>query len=646
MKYFLSIGLFLALFTNVFAQKTQVKKADVAYEKFAYIDAIATYEKLAKKGYKTPDMLEKLGDSYYFNSRYAEAALWYSELFALQPEAKNPEYYYRYAQTLKSVEEYEKADRYLERFYQAKGDDFRGKAYIAEENYLEVIKRNSGRFTIEPAHILNSEYSDYGATVYKGSVIFASTRKGKFLPLTQKWTNQPFSVLYASKITRDGNLEKPENFSSKLDSKFNEATPVFTKDGKTIYFTRNNYLKKKGKSSDGITKLKIYRAVLRDGKWTNITELPFNNDEYNVTHPALSLDEKTLYFVSDMKGGIGGKDLWRVSINKNGTFGTPENLGAPVNTEGDEMFPFISYDNQLYFSSTGHLGLGGLDIFVSEISEKGFSEPVNVGKPVNSPMDDFGFYIGSNRKGFFSSNREGGQGYDDIYKFTELKKLICEQLIAGTITDIDTKEVLAGVEIELYSADGKLLAKTITNEQGKYTFDGSVARCDELYRVRISRKNYATDENTLKTPDKTGESELDLSLKRTRRVLAPGTDLRFILGIPDIYFDLDKSDIRPDAEIELQKILNVMTEYPDLVVDIRSHTDCRASHAYNEKLSDRRAKSSRLWLISKGIAPERLTAKGYGETQLINHCADGVDCTEEEHQQNRRSEFIVISGGE
>jgi outer membrane protein OmpA-like peptidoglycan-associated protein/tetratricopeptide (TPR) repeat protein len=648
MSYFLRlyIGIFLLFFSNAFAQKVQVKKADKQYEKFAYVDAIVTYEKVMKKGYKTPEMLQKVADAYYFNSQFIEAGIWYAELFNLQPEATNPEYYYRYAQCLKSKEDYAKADEYLKKFYTKKGDDFRAELYKSSENYMEDIQRNSGRFAIQSATALNSEYSDYGTTVYNGKVIFASTRKSSvFTSTTQKWNNQPFSILYASTISATGNLEEPENFSSKLDSKFNEATPVFTKDGKTIYFTRNNYLKKKGKSSDGSINLKIYKATLIDGKWDNIVELPFNSDEYNVAHPALSPDEKTLYFVSDMPGSIGGADIWKVSISKNGTFGKPENLGTGINTEGKETFPFISAENELYFASDGHPGLGGLDIFVSKITDKGFSEPENIGKPINSSMDDFGFYIDANRNGFFSSNREEGQGFDDIYQFTEYKKLVCEQLLTGIITDVDTGETLEGIIVELYDINNQRIAETTTDSQGKYLFDTPIA-CDMIYRVRASQENYSTDEGTVKIPKKTGESELDLSVKRTKQVLAPGTDLRFVLGIPDIYFDLNKSNIRPDAEIELQKILDVMTEYPDLIVDIRSHTDCRASHAYNEKLSDSRAKASRQWLVDKGIAPNRLTAKGYGETRLVNHCADGVKCSEEEHQQNRRSEFIVVSGGE
>lgn len=647
MKHYFLYIICLFFFSQGYSQKSYLKKANNEYEKFAYVDAIATYEKVIKKGYKNPAMLQRLADSYYFNSQFIEAEQWYRELFNLQPEAINPEYYYRYAQCLKSVRNYTQAAIYLEKFYQVKGNDYRAISHKSSDNYLDEIEENSGGFAIKPALALNSKYSDYGTTIYKGKLIFASTRKSNiFTSRIQKWTNQPFSMLYAAKISGDS-LQEPENFSSQLDSKFNESTPVFTKDGKTVYFTRNNYLRKKGKSSDGTINLKIYRATLRDGKWTNVMELPFNSNQYNVAHPALSPDEKTLYFVSDMPGTIGGSDIWKVSINKNKTFGKPVNLGETINTEGKETFPFISSTNELFFASDGQPGLGGLDVFVSKITENGYEKPTNLAKPINSSMDDFAFYISDDRSGFFSSNREGGKGHDDIYRFTELKKpeILCEQILEGVIVDQDTGIPLEGVTIELYDSQDKLIAQSMTDHDGKYVFEQPIF-CDMLYRVRASQMNYSTDENSLKIPKKSGESELNLAIKRTKEFLAPGTDLRFVLGIPDIYFDLDKSNIRTDAEIELQKILNVMLEYPNLVVDIRSHTDSRGSNVYNEKLSDRRANSSRQWLIDKGIAPERLTAKGYGENRLVNHCADGVKCSEEEHQQNRRSEFIVISGGE
>lgn len=652
MKKFIYIGaLFLGGITLSYAQKVQVKKADKLYDNYNYIDAVETYEKVAQKGYKSAEIFQKLGNSYYFNANYNESAKWYGELFELEPVASDPEYYFRYAQSLKSVGEYTKADEYMEKFYQAKGDDHRAKLFLTERNYLEVIEENSYRYAIENAEILNSDLSDFGTSFYNGELIFTSTRKGsKLISKNMGWNDQPFSVLYSSKVNQVGNLEEPKVFSEKLDSKVNESTPVFTKDGTTIYFSRNNYLKKKGYSSEGVTKLKIYRANLKDGKWSDVTELPFNSDEYNVAHPALSPDEKWLYFASDMPGTMGDADIWKAEINGDGSFGTPINLGPTINTEGRESFPSITDENELYYASTGKPGLGGMDIFMSKISDDGqYSEAVNVGKPINGPMDDFGFYINTkSRVGFFTSNRDGGHGYDDIYKFTEYKKLICEHLITGVVTDVDTGEPLAEAEVSLFDRDGKVIATTLTDEEGAYIFENDV-NCNRYYRVRAGKEEYSTEEKYAQTPDEEGTTQVDIALKIVKIIPEICMELNKFLNIPPIYFDLDKWNIRPDAEIQIAKVLEVMKQYPEMKVEIGSHTDCRQTYAYNERLSDRRAKSTREWLIKNGIAPDRLTAKGYGETQLVNDCAceptNESHCTEEQHQLNRRSIFKITSMG-
>lgn len=649
MKHIIYIS---ALFASVFvvnAQQAQVNKADTKYENFQFIDAIETYERVANKGYRTVDMLEKLGNAYYFNAKYQEAAKWYSQLFSMQPIANDPEYYYRYAQSLKSIGEYEQANTYLEKFYKIKGDDHRVKLIKSDRNYLDIIEENSGRFEIENAGDLNSELSDYGTTIYNGQIIFASTRtSGKVAPKKIGWNNQPFSVLYTAGFNEQGKAFEGNSFSDELDSKYNESTPVFTTDGNTVYFTRNNYLKKIGYDQNRTTLLKIYRATKDDkGKWKNIEELPFNSNNYSVAHPALSPDNKYLYFASDMPGTMGDADIWKVEIKSDGTFGEPINLGPTVNTEARESFPFISSDNQLYYASTGKLGLGGLDVFVSKIEEGKYQEAVNVGKPINGPMDDFAFYFDpEKRSGYFSSNREGGVGDDDIYKFVELRKLECDHLLNGVITDLDTKLPIAGAKVTLYDAENKVLATTTTDSQGRYSFDKNYIKCDHPFRVRAEKENYSVEEGSIKIPNAPGESQLNLALDLVKEPLVPGSDLAKVLNIPIIYFDLDKWNIRPDASVELYKVLQVLEDYPKMKLDIRSHTDSRQTHAYNERLSDRRAKSTRDWLIKKGIAPSRLTARGYGETQLVNGCSDGVDCTEEEHQLNRRSQFIIVSMGE
>lgn len=410
-----------------------------------------------------------------------------------------------------------------------------------------------------------------------------------------------------------------------------------------MYFTRNNFLDgKRGKDDQKITLLKLYKADFDNGKWTNIIELPFSSNQYSTAHPALSIDEKKLYFASDMPGSLGQSDLYSVTINNDGSFGKPENLGATINTEGRETFPFISEDNELYFTSDGRSGLGGLDVFVSKInSDETFTTVQNVGAPINGKRDDFAFIINSkNRNGFFSSNREGGNGNDDIYGFTETQKLLCEEILKGIIVDLESNKVLDNAKVILLDDQFKTISETITGADGSYQFN---VDCGKTYHVRVSKEEYETKETPVTIKEVTGETNLIIQLEKRIKPITTGTDLAKTLDIPIIYFDLDKSFIRKEAAFELEKIIMVMQQYPKMKIDVRSHTDSRQTFKYNIALSDRRAKSTIQWLIKNGIAPNRLTGKGYGESQLVNKCSDGVSCTEAEHQLNRRSEFIIVS---
>lgn len=624
------------------AQKTKVASADKKYDNYAYIEAIKTYERVAEKGYKSADLFQKLGNSYYFNAELDKAAKWYSELFSMTQDVE-PEYYYRYSQSLKSIGQNDKADEMLALFNQKAGNDTRGKIFKKNTNYLEVIKANSGRYNVENAGI-NSQYSDYGSSFLHNKIVFASARDtGSINQRKHKWTDQNFTNLYTSDLDDSMNPGLIIPFSKNVNSKFNESTPVFTKDGKTMYFTRNNYLDgKKGKNGNNITLIKIYKANLENDQWINVTELPFNNDNYSTAHPALSADEKTLYFASDMPGTLGQSDLFKVKINNDGSFGTPENLGNTINTEGRETFPFLTDENEIYFASDGHPGLGGLDIFVSKIKADGtFGDVQNVGSDVNSPKDDFAYLIDTKtRKGFFTSNRDGGQGYDDIYKFLETKKLSCEQELSGIITDLKTTQILPNAKVSLFDATFHLMNATISDQNGNYSFD---VECGRTYHVRAEKTEYTTKEEKIDIISQTGKTNLSIALEKEACQVAVGDDLGKCFGIKMIYFDLDKYFITQVATLDLEKILDVMNQNPTMKIDIRSHTDSRQTFKYNEILSDKRAKATLEWLVKKGINPSRLTAKGYGETQLVNKCSDGVKCSEEEHQMNRRSEFIITA---
>ncbi|CAD5341590.1 OmpA family protein [Flavobacterium bizetiae] len=638
----LCLTFIIVLSFNSYAQDSKVAAGDKKYDNYAYIDAIKTYERVADKGYKSEDMFKKLGNSYYFNSDFDGAAKWYGELFAMNTSPE-PEYYYRYAQSLKSTGQMDKANKILGEFNAKYKNDNRGKLYKEDVNYLDEIKANSGRYTIENAGI-NSKYSDYGSFVYDNKLYFASARDtGNFSQRKHKWTGEYFTNLYFADVDpATGSSSKVNKFKTSINTKFHESSPAFTKDGKTVYFTRNNYVNgKKGKDENKITLIKIYKATLdNNGKWTNIIELPFNSDNYSVGHPALSPDEKTLYFASDMPGTIGQSDIYKVSINGD-SYGPPQNLGSTINTEGKETFPYVTSENEIYFASDGHPGLGGLDVFVGKIEDNGtISSIQNVGGDINSPKDDFAYIIDpASRRGYFSSNKDGGQGSDDIYKFLETRKLQCIQELNGIITDAQTGAVLAGTKVTLYEGT-TIKNTTISDANGYYSF---VVECGKTYNVRAEKEEYTTREVSVTIGKLTGKTSLPIALEKSTCKVTIGDDLGKCFGIKMIYFDLDKSNIRMEAALDLEKILDVLNNNPTMKLDIRSHTDSRATHAYNQALSNRRAKSTIDWLVKNGVAKNRLIGKGYGETQLVNRCSDGVPCTEEEHQMNRRSEFIITA---
>lgn len=628
---------------NSYAQQTKINSADKKYDGYAYVDAIKTYERIAAKGYKSADMYQKLGNAYYFNGELEKAAKWYGELFAMEPN-QEPEYIYRYAQSLKAAGQTDKANQMMEQFRQKAATDNRAVLYDKNKNYLDVIKANSGRYKIEDAGI-NTKYSDYGSAFYNNKLVFTSSRDtGNFMQKKHKWTNQYFSNLYSSELGEELKPEKVDKFSKKVKTRFHESSAVFSNDGKTMYFTRNNYLDgKKGKDDKKVTLLKIYKASFENENWDKISELPFDSNSYSVAHPALSPDGKTLFFASDMPGTMGQSDIFKVKVNDDGSFGIPENLGPEINTAGRETFPAFTNENELYFASDGHPGLGGLDVFVAKMNPDGtFGEVQNIGDGANSPKDDFAYLIDTkSRRGFVSSNRTGGQGYDDIYMFLETRKLKCEQELFGFITDMATGKELPQSKVSLFDDQFNLLNTFVSDDNGKYTF---TVECGKTYYVRAAKPEYITKEKKVAIPKQNdGKTQLDIALEKEKCLVAVSDDLGKCFGIKMIYFDLDKYNIRQEAALDLEKILDVLNENPTMKLDIRSHTDSRASFKYNETLSNNRAKSTINWLIQNGINKKRLTGKGYGETELVNHCKDDVKCTEAEHQQNRRSEFIITA---
>lgn len=624
--------LFIGFCLIGFAQNSKLRNANKKYENYSYIDAIEIYEKVAEKGHKSADLFKKLGNSYYFNAELDKASKWYKELFQLQ-ETVEPEYYYRYSQCLKAEEKYDEADKYFNDFVLKSGDPSLNNL-MSNSNYLEDINAISGKYTVNSV-AFNSEYADFSPSFFGNELVITSARKeGALHKKIHSWTKQNFTDLYLVIKDNEGNYSEVQNFSKEINTPYNESSAVFTKDGKTMYFTRNNFNNgKKGKDEEKTMLLKIYKASLENGIWTNIVELPFNNDNYQVAHPALSSDEKTLYFVSDMPGGFGSSDIYKVSILADGTFGTPENLGNTINTKARESFPFVNHNQVLYFASDGHLGLGGFDVFEISLGEKN-AKPVNLGKPINSSTDDFGFIINTKNEGYFASNRSGGQGFDDIYKFTK-----CNQNLIGKVIDLKTNESIDNATVKLINSKNEVINQITSDKNGSFNFS---CECNTNYKIFAEKPDYESNEKWVLTAKESGETNTEIALEKTVFDIEIGTDLAKIFDITLIYFDLDKWNIRDDAATDLQKIVEVMKQYPNMKIAIRSHTDSRQTHKYNEQLSDKRAKSTLEYLVKNGIDRNRLTAKGFGESQLVNECADGVSCSEEKHQQNRRSEFIVL----
>jgi len=421
-KQIIQLAILSAALSFSFSGYSQIKKekqADKSFDRLAYIDAIKVYERIADKGFVNTSILQNLADAYYFNGKLVEANKWYTELFDGNYEDKDvaalsSEYYYRYAQTLKAAQDYTKSQQMMDRFAALEQEDSRSALYNKNRDYLEHIENFSDRYDIKLLNI-NTEYSDYGGTMLGNQFVFTSARATEHESGSKihSWTNESYTSLYSVTIDQNG-FGEPVLFAPEIESKVNDATAVFTQDGNTMYFTRNNS-KASGKSKqnrDKTSLLKLYKAVKQaDGKWGLVEELPFNSDNFNTAHPALTPDDKWLYFVSDRKETLGQSDLFRVALYENGGYGPVENLGKTINTAGRESFPFISSDFQLYFSSDGHPGLGGMDIFVAKLYPNGtFGPVVNMGTPINSSLDDFGFYLDPKQnKGFVSSNRADGK---------------------------------------------------------------------------------------------------------------------------------------------------------------------------------------------------------------------------------------------
>ncbi|QFZ53648.1 OmpA family protein [Oceanihabitans sp. IOP_32] len=647
---YICVIVLLHSFNPIQAQKLKARSVKDDYTNYSYIKTSEVLLEVVENGYRNQDVLQKLANSFYFTNKMDQAAKWYGELF-IEAETENfvvdPEYYFRYALALKGTGDYEASDVWMKKFTAVKPEDSRGKSFLSKVDYKSAINFNRNDF-IEVENLeINSKYSDFGAAFVNENFVFASSRgDGKIY----QWNEQPYLDLY--KVGEISNPTSVKPFSPKINSKYHESSATFTKDGSVMYFTRNTYYKRYTvkDGDEGVNRLQLYRATLNDaGEWDNIEPVHFNDKNYSVAHPALNFNDTRLYFSSDMPGTYGQSDIFYVNIKDDGTLGDPINLGSSINSEGRETFPFVNANGDLFFSSDGFPGLGGLDIFASKDVDNKISQGddntfiiKNIGEPLNSKADDFSYYQNLDGKsGFFSSNREGGKGDDDIYKYIVTD---CEQVVVGVVKDIATNAIIPQATIIMLNAKGEEVNRKKALADGTFSFK---LECEKEYLIRAEQTMYTPSEKRFTTPSLKQELKLEMLLEKNEQFLMePCADLAKLLDNRIIYFDFDKFNIRSDAEIELQKIIAILTKYPSATLDIRSHTDCRGPEAYNLYLSENRAQATRQYLIDKGISPERLTAKGYGESQLLNECAcEGTpsSCSRAKHQENRRSEFVISS---
>ncbi|GAA4973494.1 OmpA family protein [Algibacter aquimarinus] len=618
---------------TAFAQYGAQKRADNLFNKFSFVNASELYHDLIDKEYNVDYATRQLADSYAFLRNPDSAVVYYKK--AVQQDNVPIEYYYNYAQALRGVEDYKGYRLWMRNFKKA-GGRINDVKLSKDSDFISSIFNAKQQYFLTDVNF-NSKYSDFGAYEHDGKIYFASSRnEGVSSKHIYGWNKEPFLDIYTTANRTDSIVDHKSRLKGDVNTIYHEGPLTITKDGKTIYFSRNDFNKKTlGKDNEGITNLKIYKASLLDDQWTNIEELPFNSNNYSTAHPALNADGTKLYFASDMPGSIGGTDIFFVDINSNGTFAEPKNAGNIINTDKNERFPFINSEGSLFFASDGHQGLGLLDIF-GTVTDKdnNIVNVINLGVPVNSSKDDFSFFMSDDGlSGFFASNRNGGVGSDDIYAYDRIPQLKIE----GTVTD-ENNNPIENVVVELLDNDGNKIAYLETDDEGQYKIN--IDR-DTDYKLNTKKDGFIDNIKSV-TSKGIARSITSISanfvLNPKKEELLPDAELYAI------YFDFNKYNIRRDSTVELDRIVDLMMNtYPNMVIKIESHTDSRGTASYNNVLSQERANATYKYLIEHGVNPDRITEyKGYGEQKLANECDGTISCTEDEHQLNRRTQFIVV----
>ena len=611
---------FVVISITVSAQNKNTKIADKLFARFEYVDAVKEYQKLVENGKADPYVYMQLADANYNMFNSAEAIKWYKKATETQQDAET---YYRYAQMLKAEGKYDDANKQMRKFAAAAPSDLRAKAFNENPNYIPSLLDKTKLFDVKSSEI-SSDKSDFGAVLYDNSLYFASARNGA--RKNYGWTEEPFLDIYKADYNTDGTITNASPVTE-LNSKWHDGPITISADGKTAYFASESYKEKQSSPKDKKANAKysqvyLFSATKNGDSWGTPSSLPFNDKSFSNSNPSLSRDGKTLYFSSNRSGSVGGTDIWKVAVNADGTYGEPQNLGNKVNTEGNESFPFIADDNKtLYFASSGKQGFGGLDVYQIDLTN---GEATNLGKPVNTEKDDFAFTFNESKKiGFLSTNRSGN---DDIF----IVNPICAVDVLIVVTNAKSGEILANASVSILDDKKNVIATQMSNAKGEVSYK---VECDRAYVVQASKDGF--EGNTFAvTKSKGPKAKVDAALQPIDVIV---TETEIILK--PIYFEYDKSNITQEGAFELDKLVQVMKNNDKMVILAKSHTDSRGSDKYNLRLSERRAKSTVQYIISKGIDASRISGKGMGELEPKEVCNP---CTEAQHALNRRSEFLIV----
>ena len=613
----LSFGL---MSISLVAQNKDTKAADKLYSRYEYVDAAKEYQKLVDNGKGDAYVYKQLADTYYNMFNTAEAITWYAKATESTQDAET---YFRYAQMLKSSGKYEEANKQMAKFAALAPNDQRAKTFKENPNYVPKLVGKTPGYTAKSLEV-SSDKSDFGAVLYDNDLYFTSARNSS--RKNYGWNEEPFLDIYKATLGDSGTFSEATTVSS-LNSSFHDGPLTISTDGNTAYFTSDSFreglFERDKKNKLKLGKNNIYKATKDGNGWGNVKSLSFNSKEYSTSNPSLSRDGKTLYFSSDMPNSLGGVDIWKVAVNEDGTYGAPENLGSKVNTEGNESFPFIADDNKtLFFASSGKQGLGGYDIYQIDLSNG--SDAQNLGKPINTEKDDFAFTFNkAKNQGFFSSNRNGN---DDIFSATP----ICSVDVLTTVTNAKTGATLASSKVSILDDKNNIIATETSNGNGEVKFK---VECDKAYTIQASKDGF--EGNTFPVAKtKGGETKITAALQPIDVIVTPTEII-----LKPVYFEYNKSNITQEGAFELDKLVQVMKNNDQIVIMVKAHTDSRGTDQYNLDLSDRRAKSTVQYIISKGISASRISGKGYGESEPKVQCDP---CTEEEYSQNRRSEFLIV----